>query len=316
MKLIIHIGLHKTGTSAIQQNFLQGKSGYLGKIKNQRNQTADEVQELAELATHYLFADKAQFAERIERWLDRIEEIHATLKPDIAIKISEEGISNWMEVPDERLRWPIRYGIAAHFKYKPRTGDLPFATFLKDVLGPSVKRRGGKIKIVLTLRNQLQWLASFYSQASNRIPFACQKNFEKQVKDLTATNDPILDYFKLAKSLEETVGRDNLAILFQEEMHTESFWQKAKIEFECFDARFHTSTFNRKNVRRTAGTSWALFAKHRRLDFRLRPSKTGEIHLTEKLVADIQSTCSVSNHKLAEFVGVDIAQYGYCESGS
>ncbi|HEX2958467.1 MAG TPA: hypothetical protein VHO70_16645 [Chitinispirillaceae bacterium] len=129
-----------------------------------------------------------------------------------------------------------------------------------------------KIKIILTLRNQPEWLASLYAERSNDLRWPSQEDFEQRVRDLlrddSLNGGGFLNWERLRANLIQGVGSDNVYVLLLEDIKTYEFWNTLSEASELpFDPDFFILKSNeRENVRRTTSREW-LIAK-RNANFR------------------------------------------------
>lgn len=117
-------------------------------------------------------------------------------------------------------------------KKQQASDDLHYATShiraMSEVLS---ERFGVKTKVLVCLRQQASYLASFYAQHADR--FECevgQEHFENLVsatlRDHSLNAKGYLYYQKLISDLVTTLGRENVGVVFFEEFQTEEFWKK------------------------------------------------------------------------------------------
>ncbi|MBC2837438.1 hypothetical protein [Paragemmobacter straminiformis] len=311
MRLIVHIGLHKTGTTTLQRDVLIGKSGYLGKFENNRNDHPYEVSELSDLVTRFHLLDRAERRERVSAYVDRLFRIAETFRTPTSLKISEERLSNWMETGDEGNRWPIRYGDAAHAVFAPRRHRIPFVSLLEEDLLPTLAARGGSLRVVLSLRNQPEWLGSFYAQSASRIRGAGQRNFETQIAALIAGRDASIDFMEMVRSLEAVLGRDGLRILLQEDMGAPDFADRAVEAFDLQDCALGMRLMSSRNVKSSGEGLWKIKGRKGRWPDLFGRTGSPEIRLTDALRDRIRSHCAAGNAALAGYMGRDLAALGY-----
>ncbi|MGM0704245.1 MAG: sulfotransferase domain-containing protein [Pseudomonadota bacterium] len=262
MNLILHIGLPKTGTTTIQHNFLKGEPGYIGKVGK-----FDEF--ISKESTHFFnfhrFMNCEDVKNKTREWVERVlfeKNDMENLESLGAIKVSQEAWSRWPSKNSNFYKYPIG---AREAKYKSRSRPAPIAEFIKKYLVPEWKYAAGpesKVKIVVTLRNQVEWLASGYSQRSGSRFNASQSDFEKQINSLIEAGDPFLDWDKMLEELEVAVGSENVTALLFEDMGNISFWEYFGRSMEVSSipacSLADLSISSRKNVRKVSEKTWPI----------------------------------------------------------
>lgn len=227
MDLILHVGLPKTGTTTIQKHALSRVKGYMGKgvpdIDFDDKQHL--IDELTTLSTRHRFIKPSEVQSRTKYLVNEIIYLSNYYKLSDRIIISQESLTQWPHYNSGKVKWPIyQSGSGCNNANIKIQKPIPIADYISKYLGP-IWSNFGNIKIIITLRNQPDWLASLYAQMSEHIVFASQKDFEKQIRRLVLSNDPSLDYNELIHSLKVSVGDDNLDILFFEDISSSKFWE-------------------------------------------------------------------------------------------
>jgi hypothetical protein len=187
--LILHIGLGKTGTTTLQQRHFPDLPGYLGRpdIFGQRGRGGRLNQAFVAHCTGQE-TDLTQWRSDVLRALEgRMPE---------KVVISQERLGYWTH--DGSGFSPV-VGLLSDGGRYPRRGQHPIAGFIGDRVIPAW-RDLGTVKVLVTLRNQFDWLSSHYAQVSNRIIGASQGDFEHQVRRIVRSGDVYLDYAALRVS--------------------------------------------------------------------------------------------------------------------
>jgi len=337
------MGLQKTGTTTIQEDFLSSHPGYLGKgSKNNGWISSSDLQELEKAAATSFMRDKDELEYIASGFIDKIKKNIETTDYKGPIIISREDFCSWpLEDDWEYAKWPI--GTVDYFD-NPRTGILPAAHFIKTYLKP-LWDPFGNIRLIVTLRNQPDYLASMYAQRSNKRQQASQDDFEYQIDMLINSGDISINWFNLVKSLEYAVGEENVTVLLFENINDKSFWYKLSRSIDENYGYFkkNIDSNNKRNAKRIKNNSWriqkfnyshhyvvrkikkkflqrdyakALFVSPVKEFFRLLgfllPGKEKEsIYLTDEIRTRIKKSCAESNKRLSNHIGVDLGDLGY-----
>lgn len=185
-----------------------------------------------------------------------------------------------------------------------------------------------RLNIVCMIRRQDHWLASHYSQMSDRNPIAGQPDFERLVREVTSPQlarygfGMLLDFSVIRDQLEAVVGTEGLMMLpyelLKKSPHT--FLQKLLEGLSTPSCKIEEIT------RLTSGTTanvrseedvWRLRPRPARqiAGFRLpnwsRGKRRRTVELTPALVDRIRSAYSDGNRTLATGTGINLEEYGY-----
>lgn len=128
--------------------------------------------------------------------------------------LSEEGLSRWPTVKDDYGWRPVGHQAKVT---SCRERPMPSLQFIHDYLEPAW-RSYGNIKIFVTLRNQVGYLASLYAQAPVIRRKASQSDFERQVDALLSKDDPSINWEALVEDVERLFGSGRCFVLLFEEM--------------------------------------------------------------------------------------------------
>lgn len=199
MMLTLHIGLPKTGTTALQNTVFPHYLGieYCGKGGGPNtNQSLSK----SLLSCWYLLLHGKDYGLALESWIDLLAKNKSN-----SILISEENLSAWKS---PRKKSASEWIVKRNSKLDaPRSGIHPIVEFLSQI--KSKLPAGWQLKVILTLRNQTEFLGSLAAEVRNNIP-----NF---VEAALETNDASLRYFDLVSSCQNVLGKQNLLILLYEE---------------------------------------------------------------------------------------------------
>lgn len=96
----------------------------------------------------------------------------------------------------------------------------------------------GNIKVVLVLRNQIDYFASLYSQMSHGIVDAGQLNFERQAFDVARNRNHLMDWRAFVEELQEVLGSKNVHVSFFEDLFSNEQSQRELVSFACGGSSF------------------------------------------------------------------------------
>jgi hypothetical protein len=329
--LVIHAGLPKTGTTTLQRDFFPELPGYLGGNSSVAN-------------SELFYTLRSLHAERPEKW--------ATIEwHDRAIGWWEEAMrvnaNDPLLVSSETLySWGHN---AAHYLFegtmRPGGAFRPLVSFIGR-LGEALKGRA-QLRVILTVRNQPEFLASLYAQGSDMLPEPSQSDFESRVRALVASRDDFLNWGERAGALVDMLGSENVLIpIFEDGIDTLTQQMAAFIGVQPAAP----PRIGRHNALGAGEASWTLRRRtiaHRilrlphalwpvniapaqrrhlkvalglnRLEMQLkRMVQAGEqkdsgrtITITPELRRAVREAWAESNSRLAGIVGRDLYQHGY-----
>lgn len=248
--LVVHIGLPKAGSTTLQDKIFMPFPGYLG-IRNNKKKKEDLGKQFLDLVpseSNFLINN-----EEINRWVSCVfehKELHCSSTDRLFI--SNEDLSNRSIAP-----------FLSHFS--------------------KTNWKAGKVKALMIVRNQSEWLCSNYSQLSNRILPASQKHFEEQIQNLIdigyidhhferteydnlfrtqilGFDSYYLDWSRRVEELYKALSSKNVCILLLEEMGTEQFRNKLFdfLQIENLNPELLSNRESAKNVRRYKDNIWKI----------------------------------------------------------
>ncbi|WP_198003769.1 sulfotransferase domain-containing protein [Thioalkalivibrio sp. ALJ24] len=351
--LVIHMGMPKTGTTTLQGNVFSQLPGFLGKEKQGRclSGTREAAQGLTRLMErHFRNGMDESLRQELVRWrtdcMRLFQAQHTDRELSGPLILSEERLAMWPVNKGHVSKWPIQPGSRRSTvgNLPDRHHPAPFVAFLQAVreeLWPD-----GRVKVLLTLRNQADWLASHYSHMSNRIPGACQRDFEARVKMLIRAPEPFLEWSAWVEQITATVGTDNTCVLPMELIGTRQYWEQLSefLHLEQPIWRWESFASHPRNVRpKSAPDTWSLRPLNskkllspllgegkrsafewtlkviRRIEPCFRPlfsitidrARDEKITLTPELRAQIKEAFHSGNTMLSHTLETDLSQLGY-----
>lgn len=184
----------------------------------------------------------------------------------------------------------------------------------------------GDVYVIITVRNQPEWIASVYAQRSFKYS-GSQKDFEKQVKSILYHNDwngrKFMEYDKVYNEFASIIGKDKVKILFYEELNKLSFWEDMK-EFTGFDlwGDFEKISSTKTNIKKVRDNEWQISnndllkkIKNKIISVLKLPINKSEsyrtIILKDELKNEIKKTFNESNRNLEQITGKNLKEFNY-----
>lgn len=209
--LLLHIGFPKTGTTFLQRYTF-------GQYQGQYLQTPGKGHKpLQRLLTETTMEGGPEIWEKGNVGHQRLTAVFEAPDSDLKIFSNEHWLFGPLSMSPDRK------------KQRPSEGLHHVTQHLKALSKVLARDFGVTTKAVVTFRRQASYLTSFYAQHADR--FSCpvgQAHFEKVVDE--TLNDPglnahgFLDYHRLYTDLCDTLGRENVGVLFFEELSQPNFW--------------------------------------------------------------------------------------------
>lgn len=202
-----------------------------------------------------------------------------------------------------------------------------------------------KMKVLLTIRNQPEWLASKYAQAAPKIYNASQVDFEARIDRYLEFDDKLwCDWGGVVQKFDEAIGRNNVTVLCMEDVGEDDFWKSLSLIFFGTTDRIkpHKSSTNELvpvNKKRKSSNEWSLgafeFGAHLAKRYRVPPgsrkhrllvrfgnvfsriglvfdSKREEhIFLSRKMKLKLGGYCASNNLWLEERLNKNLREIGY-----
>lgn len=305
--ICFHIGLYKTASSWMQRTVFPAVGGLGLGSGNNKNRILQRM--------------KACFLERSpDVWQEAegrelAEDLLACAVSDGPVLYSDEALYRAKIFLDSTRE--------ADFTGEPYL----LATHLREFSRHAWQGKG-RVSVFYFVRNQMDWLASFYAQLSNRIPGASQADFVRRIQALadrpSAFGGNVVKYDRLTAALYEALGRDNVLPLVYERLNEEQTWSTLRAFSGLALANERASgTGGHFKIRRHSPGSWTLrkygeklrprgFADrvHKNLA-RLPGRRAGSINAHESLRRQVQAAYHQSNAEFERLSGLDLSGLGY-----
>ena len=194
----------------------------------------------------------------------------------------------------------------------------------------------GAVRVLVTIRNQAEWLASSYVQKSKRFQ-ASQLDFEQHVRAMLKRDDykgwRYLDYYLLYEELCAALEPGKVTFLAYEDMHTSHYWQVLNNLLDTDFEMPQNTAEEHANVRRKNDKEWQLQQRELRLyaklpkrlfnlservktyEGRIMRALTNQhkttIQIPDDLRAEIMDVFANSNRAIADVMNRDLSAYGY-----
>lgn len=200
-QLILHVGLPKTGTTSLQRSVFPQLESYLGGTEpgGRDKNLASELLTLYQGKSGHPNFHSSVWRESVRNWWASVQAVLPT-----TTFISLEGLFRWFD-PLSAHPWPLM-GDGSSYR-SSRIGRHPiidFASSLANEVSPA------QLKLVLTIRNQGDFVASHYSQLSYRMVGPSQNDFNRKLERLLEAPDPFFDWYTTIGALQQIVGEENL----------------------------------------------------------------------------------------------------------
>lgn len=286
---------------------LAGRPEFLGKARHHRNTHAKRFRALLKRLQS---GDTGRLAAAVDAWVSDCLAAH----PDAQrLIISDEDLSSGYGPGACHEKFPVK-PTRTQYAADPVPRPAPIVSLLDDHVREAWTP--GRVKVLIVLRNQVDWLASLYSQLSNRIVDASQRDFEFQVERIVAAGDPYLDWSAWVADLRQALGDDNVCVLLMEEIRSAGFWSRLA-GFTGLDdvpvEALASGDLAGLNVRAT-GDGWGI----RRLTYRAVLARLRGLRgrgrtfrLTGPLRDRIRDHVAPCNARLAGQLGRDLGSFGY-----
>lgn len=187
-RLVLHLGLPKTGSTSLQTFVFPQYDNYLGQMGRKKPSKCPA----SELAKIYQRPASRRLSS-MERWLEH------SFQARRSVIISDESLSNW-----------ARHSGALESPVAHRSRPHPVIDFLAEIKG--IMGENGTLQVIVTFRNQPDLLASLYSQLWRKSRDLSQGDFDFRVGRIINSGDNALCHGTFYSELRATLGEANVLV--------------------------------------------------------------------------------------------------------
>lgn len=262
--LFLHIGLSKTGTTTLQNDFFCHYTNYFGRIQNRKHAKTSHVYiyELRRIL-NLIYKNKDYHVSTCN-WIENVLAYkNKYLKDSNSIIISDEALSG--------IGHPFALKSLFHYtkiynRFNIHKSKLPICEALS--IFSQYYWTFGNVRVILTLRNQAEWLASFYAQKTALLLRPSQDKFIKFINNTMQHKAQPLDWSRWISELQTAVGKDNVCPLLIEDINTTYYWNKLT-EFlnksKQKNNNLYSINFQKRNTRGDHSFSWHIRPLHKKV---------------------------------------------------
>lgn len=327
--LVLHVGLPKTGTTSLQREVFPGFTGYVCGTESSAH-SGDLARQMLGLyqvkGAHRDLTTNDWRADATDWWM---QARNVSSRP---LLVSLEGLFRWFD-PVTGMPWPLM-GEGTE-RWSTREAPHPLISFIRAL---QVSLPACRVRVVLTSRNQPEFMASHYAQISYRLLTPSQGDFEEKVRQVIRRVDPFFDWSTTALGLVKLVGLEN----FQLTVFEEGLDQVARDIANFVDDSWHPPSVTAHHNVREGATGWStttnrnsqlrgwarsLWPKERLPRIRKAISTTATpvvrfaggtarsplspIRIGPELREEILKAYQESNYRLSKLSGRDLWKFGY-----
>lgn len=311
--LYLHPGLEKTGTTSLQKIFSDMSIDYFGRNYKLFFRRPDLFTKFRRLVL-----------EQGPNWWSSTAGVNFTKSQSkLKKKLESFEFKNLLVSYENLLVHDLFFDKNYWFKSDGNKSWTPIdhLKIFLEIMYPAF----GEINLLITVRRQPEWLGSLYSQRSNRILNASQKNFDAYIKKIFETTEifPPLNLEGLVKEIKLKLPIKNVTLLPIELMGTVEY-SKEIIKWLPNNFRMNTQvTFETLNRRNAGSNCWKLRPKQTYLRKSLpiyggfvenfckssRINDKNLIYLSNETESLIMSKVADSNKSVVEFAPIGLPNY-------
>jgi hypothetical protein len=240
VELTLHIGLPKTATTTLQKHVFPQVAFYEGLFDSRTG--SDLV----------WYSAYESWARQRTNWQATVRDFVRLMSDSERVLISNEGFSQWPIAPTSMFTRDTNYPLYDSWKALVRIRPHPITELLEAFRRSSASAT--KLRVIMSVRNQPEFLASWYAQIQDTMNRPGQSDFEGKVRQLIHDRDPFCDWHALVSELDEALGAENCLVLLHEDgmpvnVGKLSSFLDVKISSDYVDAL-------RENVKRDGPQAW------------------------------------------------------------
>jgi len=330
--LTLHIGLPKTATTKLQRDVFPTFPGYIcgSESIGLSGHFSDQFEQLFFDANGHRNFESGTWASEASVLVSRVK--RAEGEP---IFLSLERLFRWHD-PKTGLGWPF---LGEDFAGDPhRRGAHPVIKFI-DFLQRSVPHI--QIRVVITLRNQADFMASLYAQVSKALVNPSQDDFEVKVRNFLGRQEPFFDWHDTVDRLTKVLGRKNVRVLLFESgfnalshdfaeflaVDVTPNWSMSRVKEKRLKQAWVIDAHPSRTARKILRSAWPIGTAPNlrkrvtpvvsgivRLTRSSSSRKSGAIQMSQELRNEILDTYLECNRQLCDFTPYGLEQFGYFPS--
>ncbi len=281
--LIFHIGLPKTATTFLQHKIF----AFAENINFVHRKVSSEARALCSDLNTLAIADDSAFCDRRTQIRDQLRE-HA-------IGNGTDFFARNLLISDENIS--LRPGI-----FWTGEGSSPsmVANRLADV-GKNMALLDPKVRVIIGIRRQDQWLASRYAESSKLFPEFGQMDFERRMADIIRSDRleqtmSWLDYDEVYRIFITLLGQQNVLLVPMERLFADPVSMLSELG-EFLDSPNLIALYRREQDKEPGGRVNSLSAGDNSWLMRRDNSK---LHLPASLAVALRQRFAISNHALSQ----------------
>jgi len=208
---VLHVGLPKTATTALRKHVYSRLPGYLGSLSAMQHRD-DEVRNIqliyARFANDGISGGLRSLHPALAKWVAELRK--PINNPTVLVN---HRLSEWAFADD--LKSPVRLvsDVDDFAQAPPRENPLPpFLEALRETLPGDIR-----LRVVVSLRRQPEWLASLYAQSARTMRRPGQDDFESKMRRIVRENDDRLDFASLVRGIHDAIDPTNVLTLLLED---------------------------------------------------------------------------------------------------
>lgn len=242
--LVLHVGLPKTGTTTLQREVFPGFPGYVCGTESS-GRSGDLAQRMLRLyqvkGAHRDWTTSSWRADAIDWW------VQARTTSSRPLLVSLEGLFRWFD-PVTGMPWPLMGD--GNERWSAREAPHPLIGFVRAL---RVSLPECRMRVLLTIRNQPDFMASHYAQISYRLLTPSQGDLDEKVRQVIRRGDPFFDWSATAMGLLRVVGIENFRVTIFEE----GLDQVAREIADFVDNSWHPPSVIAHHNMREGSTGWS-----------------------------------------------------------